>query len=122
MFADRAYHHHIDNAYHYNKKLLDVMLPLIQKLGLVVDDVRRMGVSSLDLCYVAEGCAEMYFEVDMHIWDVSAGALIVTEAGGFVLPDHLAAQRMHGIQIIASNGRFPIDLVREITDLDLSQW
>ena len=36
------------------------------------------------MCHVAMGGADAYFEMGMHCWDVAAGALIVTEAGGVV--------------------------------------
>lgn len=47
-------------------------------------DVRRMGSAELDLCYVACGRAELYFEPFIQPWDYAAGSLIVEEAGGKV--------------------------------------
>ena len=58
------------------KKIKDV-LPLCQ-------DLRRLGSASLDLCYVAKGTYEGYYEMNLKPWDVSAGILILTEAGGVV--------------------------------------
>ena len=49
-----------------------------------VRDLRRMGSCAIDLCYVAAGCLDGYFERGVHEWDFAAGALIVTEAGGVV--------------------------------------
>lgn len=49
-----------------------------------VRDVRRMGAAALDLCHVAAGRLDAYYEVGTHAWDVAAGALLVTEAGGVV--------------------------------------
>lgn len=46
--------------------------------------VRRLGSAALDLCYVAAGRLEGYWEMDIHPWDIAAGALIVEEAGGTV--------------------------------------
>lgn len=46
--------------------------------------VRRLGSAALDLCYVACGRLDGYWEEKIHIWDVAAGALIVQEAGGRV--------------------------------------
>ena len=46
--------------------------------------VRRLGSAALDLCYVAAGRFEGFWEQQLKPWDVSAGALIVTEAGGRV--------------------------------------
>ncbi len=47
-------------------------------------DVRRFGSAELDLCYVACGRAELYFEPLIQPWDFAAGSLIVEEAGGTV--------------------------------------
>jgi myo-inositol-1(or 4)-monophosphatase len=45
-------------------------------------DVRRLGAASVDLCYVAAGRLDAYFERGLHPWDHAAGGLIVEEAGG----------------------------------------
>ena len=47
-------------------------------------DIRRLGSASLDLCYVAEGKYEGFYEINLKPWDVSAGVLIVKEAGGLI--------------------------------------
>jgi myo-inositol-1(or 4)-monophosphatase len=49
-----------------------------------VRDIRRAGSAALDLCWVAAGRMDAYYEQGTHIWDWSAGALVVTEAGGVV--------------------------------------
>ena len=47
-------------------------------------DIRRSGSAALDLCAVAAGRAEVFFELLLSPWDFAAGALIVEEAGGIV--------------------------------------
>ncbi|SDQ50275.1 inositol monophosphatase family protein [Quadrisphaera sp. DSM 44207] len=49
-----------------------------------VRDVRRIGSSALDLCAVASGRLDAYYERGLNPWDLAAGALVVTEAGGAV--------------------------------------
>jgi myo-inositol-1(or 4)-monophosphatase len=44
--------------------------------------IRRSGCASMDLCYVAAGRYDLYFEEDLKPWDIAAGMLIVEEAGG----------------------------------------
>ncbi|RBQ29490.1 inositol monophosphatase family protein [Aliarcobacter vitoriensis] len=56
------------------KKIKDV-LPHCQ-------DLRRLGSASIDLCMVAKGTFEGYYEMNLKPWDVSAGVLILSEAGG----------------------------------------
>lgn len=47
-------------------------------------DIRRSGSAALDLCSIAAGRAELYFELRLSPWDYAAGSLIVEEAGGIV--------------------------------------
>jgi myo-inositol-1(or 4)-monophosphatase len=49
-----------------------------------VRDIRRAGSAALDLCWVAAGRLDAYYEQGTRVWDWSAGALVVTEAGGVV--------------------------------------
>lgn len=46
-----------------------------------VRDIRRMGAAAMDLCSVASGRVDAYYEAGLSIWDLAAGALIATEAG-----------------------------------------
>ena len=48
------------------------------------EDLRRSGSAALDLCAIASGKAEFYFEMCLCPWDYAAGALLVEEAGGIV--------------------------------------
>lgn len=65
-----------DNFKRYMKMFEEVMT---QCAGL-----RRPGAAALDLCYVAAGYYDAFFETGLNPWDVAAGSLIVTEAGGLV--------------------------------------
>ncbi len=49
-----------------------------------VSNLRRLGSASLDLCFVASGAFDGFWERDLKSWDVAAGILMVREAGGFV--------------------------------------
>jgi myo-inositol-1(or 4)-monophosphatase len=49
-----------------------------------VRDVRRFGAAALDLCWTAAGRFDIYFEWGLNPWDLAAGALICSEAGGRV--------------------------------------
>jgi myo-inositol-1(or 4)-monophosphatase len=59
-------------------EILTRMLP-------VVRDVRRIGSCALDLCLVAAGALDAYYEDGVHVWDWAAGALIAAEAGATLL-------------------------------------
>jgi myo-inositol-1(or 4)-monophosphatase len=49
-----------------------------------VSNLRRLGAAALDLCYVAAGRYDGYWERELHSWDMAAGIVMVREAGGFV--------------------------------------
>ena len=49
-----------------------------------VRDIRRGGAAAVDLCHVASGAYDGYFEMDLNEWDLAAGGLIATEAGAIV--------------------------------------
>ncbi len=69
--------------------------------------VRRIGSAALDLCYVAAGWFDGYWELSIGAWDVAAGMLIVREAGGAVT-DAWGEPMTLGLDkstIVASNGR-----------------
>jgi len=65
-----------DNFKRYVKMFEEVMT---QCAGL-----RRPGAAALDLCYVAAGYYDAFFETGLNPWDVAAGSLIITEAGGLI--------------------------------------
>ena len=49
-----------------------------------IRDIRRGGTAALDLCHVAAGDVDAYWELDLSPWDYAAGALIAREAGAAV--------------------------------------
>lgn len=57
---------------------------ILQHILPVVRDIRRMGSAALDLCRVAEGSVDAYYEHGTHPWDYAAGAVIAAEAGAVV--------------------------------------
>ncbi|MCY4386793.1 MAG: inositol monophosphatase family protein [Desulfurellaceae bacterium] len=66
--------------------------------------VRRSGSAALDLCYVACGRADAFWEWRLHPWDIAAGSLIVEEAGGRTSDFSGHTFDLHGEQTLASNG------------------
>ncbi|MHC1782084.1 MAG: inositol monophosphatase family protein [Anaerolineaceae bacterium] len=61
---------------------LDRNLELYTRFSHLTQGVRRLGSAALDLCYVAAGRFDGYWELDVKTWDCAAGALLVQEAGG----------------------------------------
>ena len=81
--------------------LADMRVVLAETQG-----IRRPGSAALDLAYVAAGRFDAFYEVGLNPWDVAAGVLLVTEAGGTVSGYRPAAPyRLGDFRILASNGR-----------------
>jgi len=66
--------------------------------------VRRIGSAAVDLAYVSIGRFEGFFEFNLKPWDVAAGTLLVTEAGGTVSDFSGSANHIFGGEIVAANG------------------
>lgn len=70
-----------------------------------VRGLRRLGSAAMDLCYVAAGILDAYWEMNLHPWDVAAGMLIATEAGASVT----RFRHDRGISVLAAApGVFPL--------------
>ena len=78
--------------------------------------VRRLGSAALDLCYVAAGRFDGFWEQHLKPWDVSAGALIVAEAGGRVTGMDGSLFDPAAAHLVASNGHLHEQMLRVIGD------
>jgi myo-inositol-1(or 4)-monophosphatase len=101
--------------YDLHEKLEERLRPFNRLMGLA-RAVRRDGAAALDLCYVAAGRADGFWEAILKPWDMHAGRLILTEAGG-------RATRLDGTPlglgpdgIIATNGRIHDALVEALRE------
>lgn len=63
---------------------LDLYLECLREMYTMSLGVRRSGSAALDLCYTAVGRADCFWELNLKPWDISAGSLILIEAGGIV--------------------------------------
>ena len=96
----------VASALAYSGRLADRgQLERLGKLLAVVEAVRSDGCAALDLCDVACGRFEAYFERGLHAWDTAAGALLVEEAGGRVTTGLGEPHDIYGADTVASNGR-----------------
>ena len=78
--------------------------------------VRRLGVASLDLAYVAAGRFDGFWEVGLEPWDVAAGIIIVREAGGFVSDARAKTTMLTGGSIVAANDHLHGPLIKLINE------
>jgi myo-inositol-1(or 4)-monophosphatase len=96
-----------DNFKRYMKMFEDVMT---QCAGL-----RRPGAAALDLCYVAAGYYDAFFETGLNPWDVAAGSLIITEAGGLVGNFTGESDFLHQREIVAGSPKIYGQMVQILT-------
>ena len=68
----------------YDRSLTERSFSLMRQLYEKGLDFRRFGAAALDLCQVAAGRVELFYECRLSPWDYAAGSLIVAEAGGTV--------------------------------------
>ncbi len=89
-------------------KKMKYILPLCQ-------DIRRLGSAAIDLCMVARGTFEAYYEMNLKPWDVSAGILILSEAGGKIT--NIKGDEYNLFEdkyIVATNGKIHQELVKNL--------
>ncbi len=101
---------------YYNFELIDRYLNSMKALMQKSHGLRRLGSAAVDLCYVATGRTEGFFEYNLNSYDVAAGTIIVQEAGGQVTDFSGGIDFIFGRKIVASNGRIHtefLDLLRE---------
>ncbi len=88
------------------------------RFALKVQGLRRTGTAALDLCYVAAGRFDGFWEVKLNPWDMAAGVVILNEAGGKVTDFKGAPHSIYGRELVASNGLIHnamLSLLREDT-------
>ncbi|WP_374676259.1 inositol monophosphatase family protein [Ideonella sp.] len=74
--------------------------------------LRRPGSAALDLCYVAAGWYDGFFETGLNPWDVAAGSLIITEAGGLIGNFTGEADFLHQREVVAGSPKIYGQLVQ----------
>lgn len=92
-------------------------LPYFSKMLDNCQAIRRLGAASLDLCYVAAGRFDGYWEFDMKPWDIAAGALIVEEAGGRVTDTNGNQIDLFGKDILATNKKIHPGIIKNFRNI-----
>ena len=92
-------------------------VPILAKMVYLVRDIHRDGSAALDLCYVASGKCDLFWELNLNAWDVAAGVLILEEAGGRVSDFSNGDRFEEKRQIVASNGLLHEAFLRETAEL-----
>ena len=77
-------HSLIATGFPYSKNMehLEEYLAMLKSVITASSGIRRPGSAALDLCYLASGRVDGFWEIGLNIWDIAAGALLIKEAGG----------------------------------------
>lgn len=104
----------------YYKEYAPVCSEIIRDTFLKCNDIRRFGAAAPEICYLAMGRCELYFEYILSPWDFAAASLILTEAGGCITnKDHSPIIFNKKIGIIAANSIENLKELQSIIDKHL---
>jgi myo-inositol-1(or 4)-monophosphatase len=95
----------IATGFPFDRAQMPESLDLFGRFVAITRGMRRLGSTALDLCYVATGRLDGYYERGIWAWDIAAGGLILGEAGGKVTDYRGGMLDLEGREIVASNGR-----------------
>ena len=90
-------------------------LRYFSRFAKIAQAIRRDGSAALDLCYVAMGRFDGFWEMKLNPWDVAAGSLIVTEAGGRVTDFSGGHFTINGQEILATNGLIHEEMLKVLS-------
>jgi myo-inositol-1(or 4)-monophosphatase len=96
----------------YDRAEMPEALELFGRFAATTRGMRRLGSTALDLCYVAAGRLEGYYERGIWPWDLAAGSVILEEAGGRLTNYRGDKLDLAGREIVASNGRLHSAMTR----------
>ena len=88
----------------YERDEVPAAVDLFGRFAMRAQGMRRLGSAALDLCYVAAGRLDAYYERGIHAWDVAAAGLILEEAGGRITDYADRPFELEGEEMVASNG------------------
>lgn len=95
----------LGTGFPYNiRETTETNLDHFREFAMRTQGLRRCGSAALDLCFVACGRLDGFWELNLKPWDIAAGALIVREAGGVTTDFEGGELGMDGSKVLASNG------------------
>ncbi len=98
-----------------NEQALNKQLEIFSNLVKQCRGIRRAGAAAFDLCMVAEGVFDFFWEENLQPWDTAAGSLLVKEAGGQVTTYSGEQFYPEAKNIMASNGQVHASVLHELT-------
>jgi myo-inositol-1(or 4)-monophosphatase len=99
------------------RDMIGPYLEAFKRVFSVVSDIRRAGSAAIDLAYIAVGRVEGFFELNLSPWDVAAGSLLITEAGGIITDFGGGGKYLSTGNIVAGSGHLHgeiLNIVRQV--------
>lgn len=111
----------IATGFYYDRgeMMQNTLYAIFRLLKMNIQGIRRMGSAALDLCWVACGRYDGYFEYMLSPWDFAAGMLIVKEAGGIFCDRDCVDLGLNSKGVICSNGTIQQDLLNTVKWKDI---
>ncbi|WP_375502778.1 inositol monophosphatase family protein [uncultured Jatrophihabitans sp.] len=109
----------VGTGFSYDATIRVRQIAVIAELLPRIADIRRLGAAALDICHVATGRLDAYFEAGLHRWDYAAGALIAAEAGCVVTG--LRGADPSGRLLATTGPQLVEDFVRVLTELQADE-
>ena len=107
----------VATGFPYNRReVVDELLVLVKRGMCAAHGLRRTGSAAYDLCMLAAGRVDGFFEQGLCPWDIAAGTVIVEEAGGQVTMYDGSPFDLFGDTILASNGRIQDELRQTVIE------
>ena len=103
-------------GYPYNVELLEGYRSSFKAASIKSQGVRRLGSAALAMAYVAAGRIDGFWTMNVNLWDVAAGLLLIDEAGGTITRLSGEAYQLGEKSLIASNGKIHSELIEMLEE------
>lgn len=98
----------------YDKSRAGLCFDISMELYGVCEDIRRIGTAAYELCLIAKGACELYFEANLSPWDYAAAACILKEAGGHIISSYGDLRFDGPCPIVAANSEENLEYLKGV--------
>lgn len=98
----------------YNKKKSALCFEVSNELYDTCEDIRRIGTAAYELCLLAKGACDLYFEINLSPWDYAAASCVLLEAGGRITSNRPEIDYYSPCTVIAANCENSLQFVRNV--------
>jgi Archaeal fructose-1,6-bisphosphatase and related enzymes of inositol monophosphatase family len=107
----------VSTGFPSRRRHLNINIHFYHQLAMMTHGVRRGGAAAIDLAYVACGRLEGFWEFNLNPWDMAAGLLLVSEAGGTCSDMRGGAADLRGPDILADNGAIHDEILKLFAEI-----